>query len=125
MSIPRRLLYFQREKVKRNLRTSYTEFAFFTQSPDPDLCGSSVLNGKAKEYPSGATSTTEAKKRKRGRKGGNAKQTEKTPIKQRTSSIVLCQHYEGHQLFTNVAVQISKANKGQAGMAIMSVSGQS
>lgn len=74
--------------------------------------------------PSGATSTTEAKKENGGRKGEVPNKQEKTNQNKQRTSIVLCQHYEEHQLFINIAVQISKANKGQAGMAIISFSGQ-
>lgn len=73
--------------------------------------------------PLGATSTTEAKKEKKGRKRGNANKQEKKY--QRALPIVLCQHYEGHQLFRNAVVQISKENKSQAGTAVIGSSGQS
>lgn len=107
-SIPRFLLYFQRETVKRKISTSYTQSR-------SQFCGSSVLNAKAEESLGGYTNNR-SWKRQEGR------QREMPKLKyQRTSSFVFCQLYE-HQLFISIVGQTGREIKGPA---IISSSGDS
>lgn len=98
MSIPRILLYFQRETARRKLSTSYTQSR-------SQFCGSSVLKGWG--IPQGLHQQQKWKRQE-------GRQREMPKIKyQRTLSFVFCQHYE-HQLFISAVGQTSRGIKGPA-----------